>query len=55
MATGRSFHQVWDGNDLIRGNYNECVTDRHKLRPLVGGEDGRDLGDAIERTDELEV
>jgi hypothetical protein len=55
MATGRSFHQVWDGTDLIRGNYNECVTDRHKLRPLVGGEDGRDLGDAIERTDELEV
>jgi hypothetical protein len=51
--TGKSFHQVWAGNDLIRGNYNECVTDRHKLQPLVGGEGGCDLGDEVERTDEL--
>jgi hypothetical protein len=41
-VTGRPFHQVWDGNDLIRGNYNECITDRHKLRTLVGGEDDAD-------------
>jgi hypothetical protein len=51
-VTGRQFHQVWDGSDLIRGNYNECITDRHKLRPLVGDKD--DAGqDEIERTDEL--
>ncbi len=41
-ATGRPFHQVWNGNDLIRGNYSECVTDRHKLRPLVGDKDDGD-------------
>ena len=34
-VTGRNFHQLWDGGDLLRGNINECVTDRHKLRPLV--------------------
>jgi hypothetical protein len=39
-ATGRPFHQVWNGNDLIRGNYSECVTDWHKQRPLVGDKDG---------------
>jgi hypothetical protein len=37
--TGRHFRQLWSGNDLLRGNSNECVTDRHKLRPLIGGED----------------
>ncbi len=54
-ATGRPFHQVWDGNDLIRGNSDECVTDRHKLRPLVDDKDGCDLEDEVERTDELVV
>jgi hypothetical protein len=38
-TTGRPFHQVWNGNDLIRGYTDECVTDRHKLRPLVGDKD----------------
>jgi hypothetical protein len=47
-ATGRSFHQVWDGNDLLRGRSNECITDRHKLRPLAGSK-----GDVI--VDETEL
>ena len=38
-TTGRHFHQLWSGNDLLRGQSDECITDRHKLRPLVGGED----------------
>ena len=33
-TTGRHFHQLWSGNDLLRGQSDECVTDRHKLRPL---------------------
>jgi hypothetical protein len=42
-TSGRHFHQLWSGNDLLRGQSDECITDRHKLRPLVGGEDdGRD-------------
>jgi len=35
-TTGRPFHQLWDGKELKRGSVDECVTDRHKLRPLVG-------------------
>jgi hypothetical protein len=38
-TSGRHFHQLWSGNDLLRGQSDECITDRHKLRPLVGGED----------------
>jgi hypothetical protein len=38
-TTGRPFHQLWHGKELMRGSIDECVTDRHKLRPLVGGED----------------
>jgi hypothetical protein len=37
-TTGRHFHQLWSGNDLLRGNSDKCITDRHKLRPLVGDE-----------------
>ena len=33
--SGRKFHQLWMGNELQRGSSDECVTDRHKLRPLV--------------------
>jgi hypothetical protein len=38
-TTGRPFHQLWHGKELMRGSIDECITDRHKLRPLVGGED----------------
>ena len=34
-VTGRPFHQVRSGNDLVRCHSTHCVTDRHKLRPLV--------------------
>ncbi len=38
-TSGRHFHQLWSGNDLLRGQSDEAITERHKLRPLVGGED----------------
>ena len=34
-VSGRHFHQLWDGNDLLRGSSNRAVTERFKLRPLV--------------------
>ena len=33
--SGRKFHQLWMGNELQRGSSDECVTDRHKLRPII--------------------
>ena len=47
-TSGRHFHQPWSGNDLLRGQSDECITDRHKLRPLVGGE-GDERDEVIER------
>jgi hypothetical protein len=47
--SGRPFHQIWAGKELIRGYSDECITDRHKLRPLVDPKD--DVND--EQTDEL--
>ena len=53
-TTGRHFHQLWSGNDLLRGQSDECVTDRHKLRPLVDCKDDEELLDtAVDR--ELET
>ena len=34
-VSGRPFHQLWDGADLLRDMSDQAVTDRHKLRPLV--------------------
>ena len=34
-VSGRPFHQLWDGGDLLRDMSDQAVTDRHKLRPLV--------------------
>ena len=31
----RHFQQLWEGNDLLRGDTSVAVTDRYKLRPLV--------------------
>ena len=45
-VTGRPFHQMWDGSDLLRGYSNECITDRHKLRPLVDDKDHVTADDA---------
>ena len=33
--SGRKFHQLWMGNELQRGSLDECVADRHKLRPII--------------------
>ena len=41
-VSGRKFHQLWSGGDLLRGYTDECVTDRHKLRPLVDPKDKAD-------------
>ena len=35
-VTGRNFHQLWSDNELLRNYATEAVTDRHKLRPLIG-------------------
>ena len=47
-TTGRPFHQLWHGKELMRGSIDECITDRHKLRPLVGGE-GDERDNCVER------
>jgi hypothetical protein len=47
-TSGRHFHQLWSGNDLLRGHSDEAITERYKLRPLVGDED-----DVFERDEEL--
>lgn len=33
--SGRKFYQMWRGNELQRGSLDECVADRHKLRPII--------------------
>lgn len=40
-ASGRKFPQLKMGANerLARGNSNEAITDRHKLRPLVAADD----------------
>ena len=53
-VTGRPFKQLWDGDDLVRGYSDRGITDRHKLRPMVGGKDDADYEDeAIEQTNVL--
>jgi hypothetical protein len=44
-VSGRRFAQVWEGSGTRRRlrndlNYTVCITDRHKLRPLVDPKDG---------------
>ena len=34
-VTGRPFHQLWSGKNLVKGNSTSAVTERYKLRPLV--------------------
>jgi hypothetical protein len=35
-VTGRTFNQLWDGDDLVEGYSENAITERWKLRPLVG-------------------
>jgi hypothetical protein len=51
-TTGRPFHQLWNGNELLRGSVDECITDRHKLRPLVGPKDDEG-NEVVEQTEAL--
>lgn len=44
-VSGRSFHQFRRNGELVRGTSNECVTDRHKLRPLV---DPKEVDETLE-------
>ena len=39
--SGRKFNQLWLAGALVSGYASECITDRHKLRPLV--EDGDEM------------
>jgi hypothetical protein len=46
-VSGRTFHQFRKSNgELIRANNCECITDRHKLRPLV---DPKENDESLER------
>lgn len=44
--SGRNIPQLWAGKALIRGSKNDCITDRHKLRPLVDPKDDVTVDDA---------
>lgn len=51
-VSGRHFAQLWDSeNTLERGNTFSCITDRHKLRPLI---DTNEKSDLREKKAELE-
>lgn len=48
--SSRKFHQLWKGNELVRGTSHYAITDRHKLRPLV---DPKELDpEAVEALDQ---
>jgi hypothetical protein len=50
-VTGRNFPQLKIGEDerLEPGSFTEAITDRHKLRPLVGPKDDPEETDAVEK------
>ena len=55
-VSGRPFHQFWIDKELQRGSSSEAITDRHKLRPLVGPKDDVSHGLTTEmKTKEIEV
>ncbi|MEF8723335.1 MAG: hypothetical protein V5B30_12265 [Candidatus Accumulibacter delftensis] len=49
-VSGRDFPQFRvDGSQrLVRGTSSECITDRHKLRPLVDLHEGEEATDAAQ-------
>jgi hypothetical protein len=47
-VSGRPFHQLWEGNDLLRGDSNRAITDRYKLRPLSFPKDEIQIADVSE-------
>jgi len=48
-VSGRYFRQLRAGDDLVRGHTDKCVTDRHKLRPLVEPGDEAWSRDLVEK------
>ena len=50
-VTGRNFSQLKLGKPerLESGSFTEAITDRHKLRPLVGPKDDPEETDAVEK------
>jgi hypothetical protein len=52
-TSGRKFLQLWHGNDLLRGNSEYAITDRHKLRPLVDPKEvAPELAEALDQPSE---
>lgn len=48
-VSGRAFHQLWNSDgEIVRGNSNVCITDRHKLRPLVDSKDEPEVRNSTE-------
>ena len=50
-VTGRNFPQLKIGENerLESGSFTEAITDRHKLRPLMGPKDDPEETDAVEK------
>ena len=54
-VTSRKFNQLWDEGSLVRGFSTQAITDRHKLRPLVGLGDETPISESIEKLEELAI
>lgn len=54
-VTGRNFNQLWLGFNVAKGHSVQAVTDRHKLRPLVGLADESPVSESIKQLDELTI
>ena len=50
-VTGRNFPQLKIGKNerLESGSFTEAITDRHKLRPLIGPKDDLEETDTVEK------
>jgi hypothetical protein len=47
-TTGRPFHQLWSGDDLLKNAAQEAITVRHKLRPLIDIDGSPETNDIYE-------
>lgn len=47
-VTGKKFAQLWTASKaLVRGSSSECITERHKLRPLVEDASSDEQGEDV--------
>lgn len=51
-VTKRKFNQLWSGNQLVKGSSDTAITDRHKLRPLIGLDDEHLIDECQQKIDE---